>query len=375
MYLFLVDYNYISSEQLQRMIGQILPDTDIVNCFSAKTLVKISEKLAPDIIIIDFDLVEDNHVDLIETVRNKSSNAHILSLIDPEYYEKLYKTIELGLIDDYMVKPVSQEEFMARLLITTKRYKLFSKVEESVPEFDDHKTTIYGVFDDVEQKQVSEKEKYAFSDSEILFDEELLKDENTGEEKSFFTDQVDQEGDSTFTSSDQFDSFEETVLPDQVDEDLFEKPLAAEITEKPEKYTGEKDDPLDFQDLDSSFGDLSLNDSDKPADDHYFDKLFEDDSDQADLNESLNRSEKLSATNSDDLSDLDFSGDEHKPIAEKPTRNIKDFLPGESADEFLSSSDFDSEETFSSNDFLEEFILDEMDEPEEYFRTDRKKKE
>jgi PleD family two-component response regulator len=121
MYLFLVDYNYISSEQLQKMIEQILPDADIVNCFSPETLIKIAAKLDPKLIIIDFDLVPDDNISLIETLRESCTDTYILGLIEPDYYEKLYKAIERGLVDDYMVKPVAEAEFAARILITTKR--------------------------------------------------------------------------------------------------------------------------------------------------------------------------------------------------------------------------------------------------------------
>lgn len=121
MYMLLVDYNFISSEQLQKMIEKINPDADIVNCFSLNTLLSISKKLLPGIIVIDFDLVGRDQVGLIEQLREDSSDAHILALIDPDRYDNLYQAIELNIIDDYMVKPIQKEDFMARMRIVMKR--------------------------------------------------------------------------------------------------------------------------------------------------------------------------------------------------------------------------------------------------------------
>ena len=163
MYLFLVDYNFISSEQLQKMIGQILPGADIVNCFSTDTLLKITEKLMPDIIIIDYDLVSEDQAGLIESLRKKSKGAHILALIDPDYYEKLYSAIEIGAVDDYMVKPVRKEDFMARIYIATRRKGL---ALEDVPK---------GVSNSADQDSISSD--YDFKEdmeSEEIFDEDLF---------------------------------------------------------------------------------------------------------------------------------------------------------------------------------------------------------
>ena len=171
MYLFLVDYNFISSEQLQKMIGQIMPGADIVNCFSTDTLLKISEKLLPDIIIIDYDLVEDDQAGLIESIREKSKGAHILALIDPDFYEKLYSAIGTGAVDDYMVKPVRKEDFMARIYIASKRKGL---AVEELPK---------DTFHDTDQSSVSPELDYD-DDSEAAgetFDEELfVKQVNAG---------------------------------------------------------------------------------------------------------------------------------------------------------------------------------------------------
>ncbi|MGM0688634.1 MAG: signal peptidase I [Bacillota bacterium] len=195
MYLFLVDYNFISSEQLQKMIGQILPGADIVNCFSTDTLLKITEKLMPDIIIIDYDLVKEDQAGLIENLRIKSKGAHILALIDPDYYEKLYSAIEIGAVDDYMVKPIRKEDFMARIYIATRRKGLavedipkavsYSADQESI-------STGYDLKEDMESEEIFDEDVFARqvesameteprSDQENLFDEDdLYEEDETG---------------------------------------------------------------------------------------------------------------------------------------------------------------------------------------------------
>lgn len=127
MYLLLVDYSVISSADLQEMIEQSPSGTDIVNCFSADTLLKVADRISPDIIIIDFDLVSDDLHQLFSSLRAKSKGAHILALINPENYERLFAAIELGGVDDYIVKPIRKEDFFARVQIAAKKPKLQGK--------------------------------------------------------------------------------------------------------------------------------------------------------------------------------------------------------------------------------------------------------
>ncbi|HED23931.1 MAG TPA: response regulator transcription factor, partial [Firmicutes bacterium] len=101
MYLFLVDYNFIASEQLQKMIEDISPGADIVNCFSAGTLLKVADKLKPDVMILDYDLIGEDRGDLLGELRAKNEQAHVLALIEPGSYDELYRAIEEDMIDDY----------------------------------------------------------------------------------------------------------------------------------------------------------------------------------------------------------------------------------------------------------------------------------
>ena len=117
MYLLLVDQEFITSDDLKSMIEKSPAGTDIVNCFSTETLLKIAEKVSPDIVIVDFDMVGEDIDSLFKSIREKSSRAHLIALIDPGDYQRLNDVIESGGIDDYIAKPIQKEDFMARVHI------------------------------------------------------------------------------------------------------------------------------------------------------------------------------------------------------------------------------------------------------------------
>lgn len=130
MYLLLVDFRSITSEDLQKMIEQAPAGTDIVNCFTTTTLLKVAEKLEPDIIIIDFNLLRGNLSGLFESLREKSGGAYVMALIEAGQYDRLYTAIELGGVDDYMVKPVRREDFLARVHIGGRKKKEAGRVSK-----------------------------------------------------------------------------------------------------------------------------------------------------------------------------------------------------------------------------------------------------
>ena len=123
MYLLLVDHKLISSSDLKELIDQGFEETDVVNCFSQETLLKVADKLMPDIVIIDFDLVKGELAGLFDSLRSKNKDAYVMALINSDYYDALNNAIELGGIDDYMVKPIQKEDLFARLRIATRKKK------------------------------------------------------------------------------------------------------------------------------------------------------------------------------------------------------------------------------------------------------------
>ncbi len=123
MYLLFVENDFMSSEELQELISKSPVDSDVVNCYSEQTLLKVAKKLSPEIVIVDLKLVGDQMEELFTSLRDNASNAYILTLVDKDYYEKLHRVIEVGGVDDYLVKPINKGDFLARVQIAIKRKK------------------------------------------------------------------------------------------------------------------------------------------------------------------------------------------------------------------------------------------------------------
>jgi len=135
MYLLLIDHNLITSSELKEIIEQAPADTDIINCFSEETLLKVADKLNPDFVIIDFDLVKGNLAGLFRALREKSKRAYVMALISSEHYEPLSAAIETGGVDDYMVKPIQKEDLSARIRIASSKIEKAGHDDQESPGF------------------------------------------------------------------------------------------------------------------------------------------------------------------------------------------------------------------------------------------------
>ena len=321
MYLLLVDHNFITSSDLKEMMEQSPAGTDIVNCFSTDTLLKIAERVKPDIVLIDFDMVGDNFEELFNQIRKVSENAHIIALIATEYYEDLNKAIETGGVDDYIVKPIQKEDFMARVHIAAKRIipaaaaTALTKDEQVTPVMEVPKT------DDLEflkaEDPVIEEELPQIDDKPItenefsaLFEDDTdteLPDETKDEEavlESSFDDQdllepvaEEQNADDDYAASDFFDTEQEEAGPDLGVEDLMPgSEIPAESENLLDDLTVSDEEPANIEVADG-FSDFDL-----PADDQQnsvhsasaFDDLFDE-----------GQKEGESDTFEDDFSSLD----------------------------------------------------------------------
>jgi signal peptidase I len=332
MYLFLVDYTFISSEQLQKLIGQILPDADIVNCFSTDTLLKVTEKLKPDIIIIDYDLVGDSQADFIEDLRVKSEGAHILALIEPAQYDKLFSAIDSGVVDDYMVKPIRKEDLMARIYIATKRKGLAVK--------DLHDTLLFG-----ESGEETSLSGYGYGDDQSQDTEEELFD------RELFAKQVDSEM-STTTFSFSAPTPEDENIPEIEQPELVETEFSSLYEDEDEDDRMESPEPeAEPEIVESPEMFISgVSEAAPSADDDFTEDLFSEfDLEEPDLEE-FTRPGENDITAQSDADDQDMfeetlppekEDDGFKALFEKPsTREMAD-----TADEsFILFEDVPSEE-------------------------------
>jgi signal peptidase I len=359
-YLFLVDYSNIASKHLQKMFGQVLPEEDIVNCFSPSTLLKISEKFNPDLVIIDFTMVEADKVDLIETLRDKCPDTYILAMIETDYYDQLYQAIEKNLIDDYIVKPVSEDEFAARILITTRR-KIFQQP----------------LFDKPLPQQPVDSNEQEVTTANIKEPDEFDFLEATPAPTLF---EVSEEIKSTESEGDSVPRLEEEYYLNADDEELeevsfSEADLQLPKQESPDLETVDRDDGLENKD-DLFIDQFALLEADEPTrslleeelpgttksekelGEDYFDDLFPEQHDAEEKTEKNLEPELLPP-----------APPVFKGLDDEPERDIdisiKDFMPGESADQFLKEHENEVETGFDE-DLLDRFLGDEEeDEPDE----------
>lgn len=365
MYLFLVDYNYISSEHLQKMIGQVLPAEDVVNCFSPATLLKISEKLKPDLVIIDFALVGEGKVNLIETLREKCPETYILALIEPDYYEQLYQAIEKSLVDDYIVKPVSEDEFAARILITTRRRKLdqplyVAPLPEQPVVFEEEEFVPIKSYE-AEESNLQE----AVTAAPSMFDETT---ESKNVEPDIFTIRPEED----FYSKVAEDSLEDISLEEpnleileQPDFDL-EIPAQPTLTDQLEHVdqTGdlfsEQFGLLETEEPSRSFTMQEKSEEPKVVKEQgeeYFNDLFVEDSD---LKEPFGKT-----TEPGSLPPAAPIFDEFDDAPERDINiSIKDFMPGESADQYLQEKETETPASINE-DLLDRFLGDEENDDED----------
>ena len=122
MYLLLVDNNYISPRDIKVLLDKNRISCDVINCSSDKVLLDLSEKLEPDIIIVDFDFFSDDPVDIVKKLRHTCPPAYILAFVERDQYQSLYEAVEEG-VNDYLVKPLQREDVMLRIKMGLQRAK------------------------------------------------------------------------------------------------------------------------------------------------------------------------------------------------------------------------------------------------------------
>lgn len=184
MFLLLVDQEFITAKDLQATMEGLPVATDLVNCFSADTLLKIAEKINPDLVIVDFALAGEDIEGLFSALRQKSSQAHLMALLEAGDYERLNKVIEKGLLDDFLLKPIAKEDFMARIQMAGQRIRAQQKIAAKdpvqvtePPQFITEETPVSPV-----PKEVLTKDTLTEEDMEELFLAEEIKEDVVSEE-------------------------------------------------------------------------------------------------------------------------------------------------------------------------------------------------
>ena len=91
----------------------------------SSALIKARSEPSPDLIILDWNLPDFSGVDICQRIRSSGITTPILMLTGHDEVTDRVKALDSG-VDDYLIKPFSIEELMARLRAMQRRSSLFS---------------------------------------------------------------------------------------------------------------------------------------------------------------------------------------------------------------------------------------------------------
>lgn len=131
MHLFYVSESFISSLELPDTMHRGNDGIDVVQCYSSATLLNTAGKLVPDVVVIDFVLLDEDQTAFFKDLRAACPEAKIIVLVERDDYNNLLMSIEQGGIDEYLVKPVARDDFIARL---QQGSRIIITAEESEPD-------------------------------------------------------------------------------------------------------------------------------------------------------------------------------------------------------------------------------------------------
>ncbi len=116
MYLMMVENNYISSRKIKSVLDNNNISCEIVKFSSNAALLEIAKKVAPEMVIIDFDLVVNDSVNMVKELRHHCPGAYIIAFVDPDQHSRLHQAIDDG-IDNFMFKSLQREDVLLRIKI------------------------------------------------------------------------------------------------------------------------------------------------------------------------------------------------------------------------------------------------------------------
>lgn len=111
------------SEEIVETIGLLLgirwPDCNVLSTCDGQEAIRLAGAEAPDVIILDLALPEQNGMDVLRAIREFSDAPIIVVTANDSEVDKA-KGLELG-ADDYVVKPFSHTELLARVKAVLRR--------------------------------------------------------------------------------------------------------------------------------------------------------------------------------------------------------------------------------------------------------------
>ena len=100
-------------------------DVDIASD-GAAGLIRSRSEPAPDLIILDWNLPDFNGIDICQWIRAGGICTPILMLTGHDEVSDRVTALDAG-VDDYLIKPFSIDELMARLRAMQRRAEAFSR--------------------------------------------------------------------------------------------------------------------------------------------------------------------------------------------------------------------------------------------------------
>jgi two-component SAPR family response regulator len=111
-----VDNKDISPRNIKILLDKNKISCEVVTSSSSEALLDLSEKIKPEIVIVDFDFFNIDPVGTVRKIRHFCPQAHIIAFADPRQRQNLSEAIEEGL-NDYLIKPLQPEDLMLRIKI------------------------------------------------------------------------------------------------------------------------------------------------------------------------------------------------------------------------------------------------------------------
>lgn len=104
-------------------------DYKYISCATGEQAIKETSSMNPDIILLDLGLPDMDGMDVIEKIRSWSNVPIIILSARHEDSDKI-KALDAG-ADDYLTKPFSTEELLARLRVTERRINQYQNMHSN----------------------------------------------------------------------------------------------------------------------------------------------------------------------------------------------------------------------------------------------------
>ena len=105
------------------------PEIELISCSLGKRGIELVEKEKPDVVLLDLGLPDIDGFQVLKNIREFSNVPVVILTVRGEETHKI-RGLEFG-ADDYIVKPFSPGELLARLKAVIRRYQLTEQVGPS----------------------------------------------------------------------------------------------------------------------------------------------------------------------------------------------------------------------------------------------------